>query len=263
MTPIGRFVANNRRLPLLRYIARKCARFVEVYENGNNYDFETNGEYQLLRNLAPLDAKCVFDVGANVGDWALFASRTFPNATVHCFEVMPATAAKLRENVGHSDKILINEFGLSSEPGEVTLTTYGDMSELTSLLEVGHNLETGSASGRVETGDGYCAENGIEHIDFLKVDTEAAEHLVFKGFEGMLSGQRIDVIQFEYGSGSLISKYMLKDYHALLEGHGYAVGKMYPTHVELRPYDVRYEDFLGPNMIAVLDKREDIKKRIG
>lgn len=263
MGPIGKFIARNRKLSLVSFAARKCARFIELYENGNNYDFETNGEYGLLRRLAPVNPSCVFDVGANVGDWAQFASGVFPNATIHCFEVMPATAAQLIANVGSSEKIIVNKFGLSEAPGEVTLTTYGDMSELTSMLEVGHDFKTGSATGRVETGDSYCESNSIERIHFLKVDTEAAEHLVFKGFARMLSEQRVDVIQFEYGTGSLISKYMLKDYHALLEGYGYAVGKLYPTHVELRPYDVRYEDFLGPNMIAVLDSRSDIKDLIG
>jgi FkbM family methyltransferase len=41
--------------------------------------------------------------------------------------------------------------------------------------------------------DTYCTENGIAHIDVLKVDVQGHEPAVLRGAERMLSEGRIDV----------------------------------------------------------------------
>ena len=262
MLRISRWVANHRKSPLVRYVAGKCWRFIESFENSSNYDMETNGERQVLDALSGDGFSQIFDVGANVGDWALIAHEIFPEASVHCFEVLPSTADELRANVAAIPQIQVSAFGLSDIEGDVALKTFENLSVLTSLIDVDHGIASSSAPGRVMTGDRYCRERQIEHIDLLKIDTEGAEHMVFKGFEGMLREGRIDVIQFEYGYGSLTTKFMLKDYYSLLAGYGYRVGKIYPNYVEFREYEVRHEDFRGPNMIAVLGNCTDSIERL-
>ena len=58
------------------------------------------------RWLSPDDARCIFDVGANIGQSATAFAMTFPNATVHSFEPFPAafhqlaiTGAKLKGRI--------------------------------------------------------------------------------------------------------------------------------------------------------------------
>jgi hypothetical protein len=82
--------------------------------------------------------------------------------------------------------------------------------------------------------------------------------MVLQGFAGMIDAGRIDVIQFEYGTGSIVTKFMLKDYYALLASNGYALGKIYPNYVEFRDYHFRHEDFTGPNILAVRSSRKDL-----
>ena len=62
-------------------------------------------------------------------------------------------------------------------------------------------------------GDDYCEKHEIDSINFLKIDTEGSEHLVLQGFDRMLTGKKIDVIQFEYGNINIESKFLLYDYH--------------------------------------------------
>jgi hypothetical protein len=102
----------------------------------------------------------------------------------------------------------------------------------------------------VITGDSYCRERGIDHVDMLKIDTEGADHLVLAGFSQMLSAGRIGVIQFEYGRLSATTKFMLADFYQLLEPQGYRLGKLFPTYVDFKPYDVRDENLEGPNYVA-------------
>jgi FkbM family methyltransferase len=258
MPILCRTVTRHRRHPLLRWIERKCRRFIDCIENAHNYDFDSNGEAHLLRQLASPESRVVFDVGANVGDWARMARRAMPAAAIHCFEVMPTTAAELRSRNGGDPGIRINEFGLSNAAGTVTLRSFEGLSPLTSLVALDHKLPFVEVEGRVVTGDAYCAEQSVAHIDLLKIDVEAAEWMVMQGLQGLLARRAVDVIQFEYGRGSIFSHFLLRDYHLLLQAHGYRVGKLYADHVEFRDYDPAHEDFLGPNFVAVRADRQEL-----
>ena len=87
-------------------------------------------------------------------------------------------------------------------------------------------------------------------MDFLKLDVEGAEHLVLQGLDESLQNGRIRFVQFEYGRVNILTHFLLRDFYQLFRGYGYAVGKIYPDYVEFRDYDLRDEDFLGPNYLA-------------
>ena len=44
---------------------------------------------------------------------------------------------------------------------------------------------------------------------------------------------------------------MLIDFYNFFEAHDYIVGKIFPKKVEFRKYNFVYDDFIGPNFIAV------------
>jgi len=258
MPIICRLVGRKRRNALVRFAARKCARFLECYENASNYNFNENGERFVMEALAADHPSCVFDVGANVGDWTLLARGYFPDASIHCFELVAETAAILRKRTAGIESALINAFGLSNRAGEVRFKRFPAHNTLASMIDVVHEFDSVEDVGSVQRGDDYCRERSIERIDFLKIDVEAAEWMVLQGFADMIAEGRIDVIQFEYGTGSIITKFMLKDYYDMLTVHGYALGKIYPNYVEFRDYEFRHEDFTGPNFLAVHRSRDDL-----
>ena len=76
---------------------------------------------------------------------------------------------------------------------------------------------------------------------------------------GMSVGCGIDVsrLQFEYGRTSILTKFLLRDFHEFFEERGYAVGKIFPNYVDFRPYSIDHEDFIGPNFLAVRRERRD------
>jgi hypothetical protein len=55
--------------PLLARLDRAATVFHQLYEIGH-YDPSSNGEAWLLRQLAPLRPRVIFDVGANRGEYA-------------------------------------------------------------------------------------------------------------------------------------------------------------------------------------------------
>ncbi len=263
MPALCRVVSTHRRNPIVRLVARKCLRFIECYENASNYDFERNGERFVLDALSVLPLRCIFDVGANVGDWTSLAAARFPQAAIHCFEIGAETARVLRERMLTNPAVTVNDFGLSNQEAEVRLKCFPGYSMLTSMVDVVHEFEASESSGRVMRGDDYCRVKALEHVDFVKIDVEAAEWMVLQGLGEMIRQQRIDIIQFEYGTGSIITKFMLRDYYDFFVPLGYAVGKIYPTYVEFRDYEFRHEDFAGPNFLAVRKARDDIIRVLG
>jgi len=56
--------------PPIRFVANACSEFLEFYEN-HDYDIQTNGELFVLQSLASTQLSCLFDVGANQGNWLL------------------------------------------------------------------------------------------------------------------------------------------------------------------------------------------------
>jgi hypothetical protein len=65
----------------------------------------------------------------------------------------------------------------------------------------------------------YIQKNNIEHIDFVKIDTEGHELSVLQGFGEML--RIVDTIQFEYGGTFIDTGVRLQDVIDYLKKQGY------------------------------------------
>lgn len=223
----------------------------QYYKQRQNhqYNFELNGEAWLIKKAQELSLNnIVFDVGANIGDWSIAASKISTN--IHAFEICPPTYIKLESALGSSEKVKINNFGLSNEQGTLQVHYCPDQDELSSMVAVVCSDNTKSIEAKVCRGDQYCFDNKIEKIDFLKIDVEGAEAAVLEGFSDMLNPDHIQLIQFEYGMVCIESKFLLNDFYKLLTSAGYKVGKLYPDHVKFKDYEYEDENFLGPNYVA-------------
>ena len=117
-------------------------------------------------------------------------------------------------------------------------------------------------SARVTTGDAWLRSTAIEKVDFLKIDVEGAEMDGFNGFREAFLGQKIDLVQFEYGAINLITRVMLADFYRFFEEHGFVVGKLYPEGVGFKDYAIPDEDFSRPIYVACHSSRRDIIEAI-
>lgn len=256
---LGRVLARHRRNPLVSLFGRGCKVAWLAYEN-SNYDFRTNGERRVLERLRGQPFTTLFDVGANVGDWAREASRAFPAARIHCFEAIPETCARLRENARGHPNIEVHEFGLADRECELEFKHYPGAPGLTSIFDFPHAAEAVRVRGRVRAGDEFLRSAGLRSVDFLKIDVEGAELLVLQGLHESLARGAIQVVQFEYGLMNILTRNLLRDFYELLGAHGYRIGKVYPSYVEFRDYRLAHEDFLGPNYLAVRAERTDLQR---
>lgn len=235
---------------------------------------ETNGEAWCLRRLRDgnIPVNCAFDVGANVGEWTTLCHRNHPKAAIHAFEIAAPTFDKLRHNVGTFPNVFLNPFGLSNHWDQIDLfvpTEENEIGRTTSYKEhlgrafVVPGQEAGlfdTIRGKVICGDDYVKTNKIQMIDFLKIDVEGMEEAVLQGLSDMFIQRRIRIVQFEYNTTSIVSKFLLRNAYQFFNGCGYVLGKLYPNYIEFRDYNYRQEDFCGPNFIAVRNDDYELLK---
>jgi len=255
---------------LLNAVARRRGKVAEIvfilsniYQDAYKnvcYDFTMNGEYWLLDQLKQLPIGVIFDVGANHGEWSAAASARFPNALIHAFEIVPTTYKYLDDTARRMPNIHPNLFGLADHDGFVEVSVGQKDDGVSSMLDLsgihkGHRSVTQCA---VRRADEYCWEQGIKQIDILKIDVEGVEHLVLDGFGDVWDQGNIGLVQFEYGMANIYSHHLLIDFWKDFEKRNYKIGKLMPDHIKFSNFSPEYEDFCGPNYVAVHKSRTDL-----
>jgi amino acid adenylation domain-containing protein/FkbM family methyltransferase len=159
------------------------------------------------------EGACVFDVGANIGLFALFASRQAARVTVYGFEPIPPIFEALEHNMRlHSVDAKLFRCGISNEDGQAEFAYYPNVSilsgrhadpgkvrdtvrvylenedrgslanaEMEELLE--YRLKTESFTCPLKTISQAIRENGVDRIDLLKIDVENGEWQVLEGID--------------------------------------------------------------------------------
>ena len=222
-----------------------------LYEN-RNHDIYSNGEMTILIKLSKFNPSVIIDGGANIGDYSLLINQIIPHCKVYSFEPVESTFQKLVENKKEHDNIIPVKKGLFKETCSSEINLFNS-DEHSSLYDI-KGLEYESNQKLIielVRGDDFMKENKIDSIDFLKLDIEGAEYDALVGFENSITNGKIKAIQFEYGYINISTKKLLVDFYSFFEANDYIVGKIFPKIVEFRKYDLKYEDFIGPNFIAI------------
>ncbi len=176
----------------------------------------TNGEYRFASWLVP---KCgvVFDVGARTDDYLV---RLNDRAKFHLFEPMSSSFDELCQKTSGNPNVITTNAALGCEVGEFSL--YPD----TQSIHQRPHSAVAPIRIRVKRLDDYCQQNGVETIDFLKIDVEGHELEVMKGGRRMIL-EHTSTMQFEYGGTFQEVGIRLADVFAFL-GHGWNFYRVQP-----------------------------------
>jgi FkbM family methyltransferase len=258
---VRRTIARHRRSTVIMTMHQAASFFESAWRNEGS-DLPFSGEKFVLERLKAADFRLAIDVGANMGAWFQAALELWPNCKVHAFEVAPDTY-KLLEDANRSltstARAVLHGVGLSDQPGIQTFYYFPDHPELTCDILRHERYEVVRFQANLTTLDTFCLQQKVEEIDFLKIDVEGAEHRVLRGAGSLLASGRIGCIQFEYGTFSIQTHFLLKDYYDLLSD-SFLIGKIFPNYVSFGEYDWRAEDFRFCNYICVSKSRPDLRK---
>lgn len=251
MLEAKRFFKRNSHNSFFKALAGFGRALNRLYEN-RNFDLYSNGELTILKKISKLNPSVIFDGGANIGKYSLLINQVIPEALIYSFEPVKSTFEILKTNVDGVDNIIPVNYGLYKNDCTKEINIYPGHSH-SSLVDIqGWKQETKEKQTiELINGDDFMKKNNITEIDLLKLDVEGVEYDALLGFEEHIEKGKIKMIQFEYGYINISTKKLLIDFYNYLETRGYLVGKIFPKTVEFRKYEFKYEDFLGPNFIAV------------
>ncbi len=191
-----------------------------VQQNKSETDYlfkEIFEEAGYLRHGIELsDDACVFDVGANIGMFTLFAGRRCPNAKVYAFEPIGEVCAALRLNAElyGGPGVRVFNHGLAEEEKQTTFTYYPQqtvMSGASAYADADYEMEVvrGTLRGVTQGADdaqdveellrgSFAAqtqscrlrrlsdvmrEESVGRINLLKIDVQRAELDVLRGID--------------------------------------------------------------------------------
>lgn len=219
----------------------------------------TLSENRFLRcNADKIDDGTVFDIGANVGDYALVVRANCPNARIICFEPQPKTFKRLERNCVDAN-VELEQLGLSNRICTTSLYELAgrDSSPVASLtaetLRI-HGTVGESFEISLDTIDNYCECNGIKSIRLLKIDTEGHDLDVLHGASIMLLRGQVDLVEFEIIPANIYTDVHFCEFVDALKGYNLYRLCLNGTLVPLLPYDWRFTElYMTYNVIAVRD----------
>jgi FkbM family methyltransferase len=231
---------------------------IKGYERSDPY---RNGEYKFLRSYIKKNM-IIFDVGANIGEYAEYISKLNPEVKIYCFEPLSLTFKQLRNKLIAQitkGKVVANNFGLSNEEKIAEMFIYEDLSGNNSLyFNPVYNLNQNDLSKekiKLTTLNKYAAEINIPKIDFLKIDVEGHEPKVIEGASELIEKKLIKCIQFEYNSNCKVADSKFENVFNYLSKYGYKLyrlaiwGKIPVFH-----FHNNLENYKHANYVAILSE---------
>lgn len=164
------------------------------------------------------DIKVVFDVGARDDVDYLIIN---PKIELHAFEPNPLFFKQLQEQVGEVKNVYLNDYGLGDVEGTFA---YKDGNQA-----IG---EPSSEGVLIRRFDSYIKEHDIDHIDFMKIDTEGYELNVLRGAGSEADGYALlkicRYIQYEGGTDN-------SNINSILKKNGFSIHYTgYRNHIAVR-----------------------------
>lgn len=175
-----------------------------LLDHGNASTIEANECMQALKDIKQ---PRIFDIGANIGTFATWLARAFPNGRVYCFEPQRAVFQQLAGNAAINNlyNVYTYNIGLGAED---TWTTFREPSYFDSY-DYGMftlNKETYVPRGEdtytveIKTLDTFVAQHNIDRVDLLKIDVEGMDVEVLQGARAIIKQFR-PAIFIEYTNG--------------------------------------------------------------
>ena len=197
----------------------------------NYQNDDISGERYLLRNWLPKTIKrpkpVFFDVGANVGHYSEMMLKFFPTAFVHAFEPHPINFAHLVKLNFPVDRAKCHNVAVGHTKSSMMLYDHAenDGSQHASLHEATitefHEHAAVGTQVQVETLDAVALNEGVDYIDFLKIDTEGHELAVLAGASRLLLERKIGCIQFEFNALHVFSRAFFRDFRTVLSNYDF------------------------------------------
>jgi len=206
----------------------------QVYPKGELIDFLPffrlfeRTEMKLVADLLRPGMK-VIDAGANIGVYSLLAAQCIGSeGKIWAFEPSESTYRLFFDNLALNNvsTVTANRLALDDARGQLTLRSQNGFGDLYRHLDYSGHANEGDRVETVEvsTLDEFAAANGIDAIDFFKIDVEGGEYHLLKGSEQLLLRSPKVVVMVEIEEDwCLRNGHRVEDCFALLKSLGFTL----------------------------------------
>jgi FkbM family methyltransferase len=157
------------------------------------YEYDRENFLDVTKYPTPV----IFDVGANIGQSAVWFSKSFPSARIYAFEPIPTVFKRLEKEVAGVSNIKTLNLACGDASKTIQIpSTDSDTIQTIQVLAPNAGTEGGDEI-TVTTVDDYCESNNIPSIQILKTDTEGYDLDVLRGASRMLGAGGISYILSE------------------------------------------------------------------
>ncbi len=225
-----------------------------------------NGEYALQTWVIDACARVgekdavFFDVGANLGEWSLSIAEKLSGSSllrgrIVAFEPAPAqwsTLTKRLGQIGDTVHVACHKEALSHTPGKGSLLITGEDTGTSSLSPSGESEAPGTVRVPIDTVDAVMEREMIDHITFLKIDTEGNDLNVILGAQGAMARHAIDLIQFEYNWRWINFDHSLMSVFKTIQPLEYTLGRLSEDGIELyESWHPELDRFMETNFVLL------------
>lgn len=151
---------------------------------------DARGVKAMTAIMSALECRTAWDIGANRGNHA--AAMLAHCDRLFAFEPDPNQFPRLASLIGATDRATAVPVELSDAEGELPFFFH----QPGQSASVERRDRAPDALAPMITGDAFARDNGIEDLDFVKIDVEGHELSVLRGMAGVIESQR-PVIVFE------------------------------------------------------------------
>jgi len=178
-----------------------------------------------------------FDIGANTGQSIKRFKKLNPLCRIHAFEPTPATFRDLEENFSKDASVKLNNLAVSNSKGKLNFFTYkhskinsyervDNKTKFSKSRIIASNSKEDDFEKKIEvdatTIDDYCAENNINEIDLIKIDTQGSEADILAGMKKIIENEKVSIIEIEIILGfAYEKKSSFYDYEKFLNNNNY------------------------------------------
>lgn len=180
------------------------------------------------RIIHPQDV--VLDVGANIGEFSVYAAKRCHKGQVHSFEPTQKLYNILKKNISlnHFKNAFVYKMGLGEKLQEIPIYSKQEVGIDGSFNNGLNSLYRSEGMEELETVelvplDYWVAENQIKKIDLIKIDVEGAELMVLKGGEKSIQRFKPQMILEVNDVTSRRAGYSTQELVSFVENLGYDI----------------------------------------
>lgn len=150
----------------------------EVLNFGNYEEADERILYYLCKGR-----QILFDLGANLGWYAVNLGKRFPTLTIHSFEPIHETYNTLKKNIklNSLENVVTHELGVSDTASSNKMYFFKGGSAVASMKNLLNTEKAIPSSCKFKSIDQICSEQKLTSLDIMKIDIEGAELLALKG----------------------------------------------------------------------------------